>query len=196
MSDISKEKKLDVRKVTYLAVLTAIVVVLQLVSSVVRFGMFSITLTLIPIVVGAAICGIKAGTWLGFVFGAVVLMLPETQASFAISIPGTVITVIMKGVLCGFAAAITFKLLSKINKTLGVFISAIACPLVNTLVYILGSFIFFYDSLEAQADGIGRSVFYFVVVGIGLNAIVEIIVSIVLSPTALKVINSVDKKLN
>ena len=189
------KSNIDIRRLTYLSVLTATVVVLQLVSSVVKFGMFSITFTLIPIVVGAAICGIGGGGWLGFVFGVVVLMLPETQASFSISIPGTVITVLLKGILCGVVAGVVYKLLLKLNKTLSVYAAAIICPLVNTAVYILGSFIFFYDSLQAQAAGVGQTVFYFVVVGIGLNALIEIIVSIVLAPTALLIINRADKNL-
>ena len=39
---------------------TAIVIVLQMLGAVIRFGPFSITLTLVPIIVGAAIYGTAA----------------------------------------------------------------------------------------------------------------------------------------
>ena len=53
--------------------MTAIVVVLQLVASaLVKLGVFAPTLTLAPILIGAAIYGPKAGAYLGGVFGVVV----------------------------------------------------------------------------------------------------------------------------
>ena len=52
----------------------AIVAVLQLVGSAIRFGPFSISLVLIPIVLAAALYGWGMGCWLGLVFGAVVLL--------------------------------------------------------------------------------------------------------------------------
>ncbi|MDE7289852.1 MAG: ECF transporter S component, partial [Oscillospiraceae bacterium] len=52
---------------TVMGVLTAIVIVLQALAIGIRFGPFSITLVLVPIVVGAAIYCWKAGEWLGLV---------------------------------------------------------------------------------------------------------------------------------
>ena len=67
-----EKKRLDTRTLTGMALLTAVVVILQLLGAFVRFGPFSISLVLIPIVVGAALYGVWAGAWLGFVFGVVV----------------------------------------------------------------------------------------------------------------------------
>ncbi|MBO5326582.1 MAG: ECF transporter S component, partial [Clostridia bacterium] len=64
-----KNQDLSLRKLTLGAMLTALVVVLQLVGSFIRFGPFSISLVLIPIVIGAATCGPYIGAWLGLVFG-------------------------------------------------------------------------------------------------------------------------------
>ena len=64
-----KSKRIETRVLTGVAIFTAIVVVLQLLGSFVRFGPFSVSLVLIPIVVGAAMYGAGAGAWLGFVFG-------------------------------------------------------------------------------------------------------------------------------
>ncbi len=62
------------KTLTGLALFTAIIVVLQLLGSFIKFGPFSISLVLIPIVVGAAVYGPKAGAYLGGVFGVVVLI--------------------------------------------------------------------------------------------------------------------------
>ena len=50
------------------ALLTAIVVVLQFLGFFLRFSTFSISLVLMPIVIGAALYGIGTGAWLGLVF--------------------------------------------------------------------------------------------------------------------------------
>jgi ferrous iron transport protein B len=64
-----ENRRISTRTLTGLALFTAIVVVLQYLGSFIRFGTFSISLVLIPIVVGAALYGPAAGAWLGFVFG-------------------------------------------------------------------------------------------------------------------------------
>ena len=60
-----ESKRFNTRKLTGLALLTAVVVILQFLGAFIRFGPFSISLVLIPIVVGAALYGVLAGAWLG-----------------------------------------------------------------------------------------------------------------------------------
>ena len=77
------------------AVLTALVIVLQYLSMAIRFGTFSITLSLTPIVIGAVCCGVGMGAWLGFVFAMVVILSGGAALFFAFDVPGTIITVIL-----------------------------------------------------------------------------------------------------
>ena len=56
--------KINTNTIIGLGLLTAIVVVMQFISMGLRFGTFSITLTLIPIVVGSALYGWGSGAWL------------------------------------------------------------------------------------------------------------------------------------
>jgi hypothetical protein len=93
------------------AVLTALVIILQFMGAFIKLGPFSISLVLIPIVIGAATCGIGASTWLGLVFGTVVLASGDASAFLAIDIAGTVITVLLKGMACGALAGIAYKAL-------------------------------------------------------------------------------------
>ena len=53
---MTKNKQITTRTMVLTAVLTAVVVVLQLLGSFIRFGPFSISLVLVPIVIGAAVC--------------------------------------------------------------------------------------------------------------------------------------------
>ena len=87
---------LTVPRLAGLGILTAVPIVLQMLGSFIKFGPFSISLTLVPIVVGAALFGPLAGAWLGFVFSMVVLFT-DAQAFLAVSVPGTVLTVLLKG---------------------------------------------------------------------------------------------------
>ena len=52
---VNKNIDVRVRKLTLLALFTAIVIVLQLLGSFIRFGPFSISLVLEPIVIGSAL---------------------------------------------------------------------------------------------------------------------------------------------
>ena len=136
------------------AILTALVVVLQLAGAFIRFGMFSVSLVLIPIVIGAAVCGPKISTWLGVVFSIIVL-ITDAAAFFAISVPGTVFVVLLKGAGCGLAAGLVYKLLEKRNRYLAIAAAAIICPIVNTGVFLLGCRLFFFETVSAWGAGLG-----------------------------------------
>ena len=62
-------KNNNTQKIVGLGLFTASVIVLQLMGSFIRFGTFSISLVLVPVVIGAALYGAGAGEWLGFGFG-------------------------------------------------------------------------------------------------------------------------------
>lgn len=178
------------KKITGVGLLTAVTIVLQLLAVAIRpTGFFNISLVLVPIVVGAALYGYKAGAWLGLVFGVIVLFT-DTAAFMAISIPGTIITVLAKGILCGLVAGLVYKLLEKKNRVVAVITSAIVCPCVNTGVFLLGCFAFFLDTLTEWAAGVGYSsvVAYMIFALVGVNFIIEMAVNIVLSSAIVQII--------
>lgn len=179
---------------TTMGLLTAIVVVLQAMAIAIRFGVFNITLVLVPIVVGAALYGWKAGAWLGFVFGVVVLFT-DAGAFLAINVPGTIITVLLKGTLAGAAAGLIYSLLSRKNDILGVIGAGIVSPMVNTGIFLLGCLVFFYDTIAQWAAGAGFENIgvYMVTAFVGLNFVVELAINLVLS-SAIVLILKVAKK--
>ena len=172
------------------AILTALVVVLQLLGSFVKLGMFSISLVLIPIVIGASVGGAKLGAWLGGVFGIVVLISGDAAPFMAISIPGTIITVMVKGIACGLVAGLVYKCLEKYNRYFAVLGAALVCPIVNTGVFLLGCVAFFFDAVAEWGAGNGQSFFVYLMVGmVGLNFLVELAVNMLLSPVVVRLLD-------
>ena len=177
------------------AVLTALVIVLQYLGQFIKLGPFSISLVLIPIVIGAATCGTAISTWLGFVFGVMVLMT-DAAAFLAIDVFGTVVTVLLKGIACGFFAGLTYKALEKKNRYLAVIASAIVCPVVNTGVFLLGCFVFFFETIKEWGVGAGfENVIAYMILGlVGGNFLFGMAFNIVLSPTVVRVLSVIKKK--
>ena len=181
----------NVKKLTYLAMLTALVVVLQLAGSFIKLGMFSISLVLVPIVVGAAICGPLAGAWLGLVFAVVVLLSGDASAFLAVDPFGTVVVVVLKGVLAGLASGLLYALIAKKNKYAAVFTSAVVCPVVNTGIFLLGCLVFFMDTISGWAEGLGyASAGSYMIFGLaGGNFLFELLFNILLAPVIVTIIN-------
>lgn len=180
----------NTKKIVGVALFTAIVVVLQLLGSFIRFGPFSISLVLIPIVVGTALYGIGAGAWLGLVFGVTVLASGDASAFLAVNVPGTIITVLAKGAAAGLLSGAVYKLVEKKNKTAATICAAIATPIANTGVFLLGCLIFFMPTINgwAAAVGIESAGTYMITTLVGFNFIFELLVNVVLSPIIVRLI--------
>ncbi len=178
------KKAMSTKNLVMYAALTAITFVLQYISIFIRTGTFSITLSLVPIVIGAALLGVKGGTWLGFVFGIAVLVSGDAGPFLALSIPGTIITVLVKGAMSGLVAGLIFKVLKSKNATLAVAISAVSCPIVNTGVFILGVFVFFLKYFLTDDMTVSALIFSF----IGVNFFIELAVNIVLCPAIVRLL--------
>lgn len=195
-TDRSKTRKY-ILTIVGMGLMTAIVVVLQFFAASIKLGEFSITLTLAPIVIGAALFGPWAGAWLGLVFGAVVLLSGDAAAFLEISIPGTIITVLLKGALSGLAAGFVYHIIEKKNRYAAVITAGITAPVVNTGVFVIGVFLFFFGTISEWAAGAGMPAVQFIFVGlIGLNFFVELGVNLVLSSVIVTIINYANKMIN
>ena len=173
------------------AILTALVIVLQIMGSFIHLGMFSISLVLIPIVIGAATCGAGMGAWLGFAFGVAVLLSGDAASFLAVDVFGTIVTVLVKGTACGFAAGLVYKLFEKFNRYVAVIVAAIVCPVVNTGIFLLGGLVFFLDTLREWGASFGyENVATYMFLGlVGGNFIFELVFNIVLSPIVVRLLN-------
>lgn len=181
------------RDLAGMGLITAVTVILQFMGSFIHVGVFSISLTLIPIVVGASLYGVGAGAWLGLVFGVVVLISGDAGPFIAINAPGAVLIVLLKGILAGSGAGAAYNALARHspNVYIPVVVAAIACPVINTGIFLIGCRLFFYDTIItwASAAGFESVALYFLVGLVGANFFIELIINMVLSPIIVRIIN-------
>ena len=177
-----------IRNMVGVGLFSAIVVVLQLVFGSFKVGgVFSINPVLVPVVVGAAVYGWQAGAWLGMVSGLTILLSGEAAFFMGFSVGGTIVTVLVKGAACGVAAGLVYSFFRKYNQTLAVVLSSVACPVVNTGIFLLGCWVFFLEDLTKMAGG--AQVFGFILTAfVGLNFFIELGINVVLSPVVLRLI--------
>ena len=183
------------RRLTGLALMTAIIVVLQVVASFVKFGPFSITLALAPIIIGAALYGAGAGAWLGAVFGVVVLIACVAgwdmggNILFTANPLLTAALCIVKGAAAGFVSGLVFRGLSSRSPMGASIIAGIVCPVVNTGIFCVGLAVFFYDTLVAWAGG--SDLIYYIIFGLtGVNFVLELAINLVLSTVIVRVVGA------
>jgi uncharacterized membrane protein len=184
-------KKIQTEKLVLLSLFTALVAILAYFGGFIKIGgLASISLTLIPVVLGAAMCGPWAGAWLGGVSGVVFFMTADAAFWMGLSIPGTIITVMVKGIAAGLVAGLVYKLLEKKNRYVAVIAAAVVCPVVNTGIFLLGCMIFFIDAVKYMAAGEGMSIgAYLILFFVGLNFVFELLTNIILSPAIVKLLN-------
>ena len=183
----NRKPNISTSTIVGIGLLTAIVVVLQFISMWLRFSAFSITLTLVPIVVGAALYGKWAGAWLGFAFGIAVFLTGDANAFLAISVPGTIITVLLKGAFSGLCAGLIYRALCKKNQIAAVIAAAVTAPVVNTGVFLLGCCAFFLDTLKVWAGDMDVVAYMFIGL-VGLNFLIELGINLVLNPAIVSII--------
>ena len=196
------------RRLTGLALMTAIVIVLQLVASaLVRVGVFAPTLTLAPILIGAAIYGPKAGAYLGGVFGVVVTITciigwdAGGNALWNANPFLTALICIVKGVAggggaAGLAAGLVYRAvvgdsLAHGRMIAGSVAAGIVSPVVNTGIFLLGLFFLFPSFLEAWATSAGQTVLtYMIFTMVSINFALELVINLVLSTVIVRVIGA------
>ena len=187
--------------------LAALVVVLQIISALIPpiGGMVSITLTLIPVVIGAILFGKKGGAILGFTFGLIVMINCITALD-----PGgnilwnanpilTALLCLLKGVLAGFVPAVVYsaisgkKTMSVTKKVFATALAAMLAPIVNTTTFVIGMLLFFKETLTIWAGG--QALIVYILLGLaGLNFLIEFIINIILTPAIIRIVDIVKKK--
>lgn len=192
-------KNEKIKRMAGIGLLMAMVVVMQLLSGMIPpVGGFSISLVLIPIVLGAAAFGPGAGALLGATFGVVVFINcvtgadPGGQMVFQASPVLCFLVVMSKAVLAGLASGSVYRLFVGKNPYLAMFLSAIVCPVVNTGVFIACMFAFFMDVLSVWAGG--SDVLGYVLSGLVLmNFLPELAINVIFSPAGQRILHAVRK---
>lgn len=195
-----KEKTL---RMVQLGLLAGLILLLQMYLVIPLPGSLTLSLVLVPIVVGAVLYGPGAGALLGGVFGVVVSVMAIqgqlgalTNMMVAYNPLLTVTVCMLKGVGAGFVPGVIAKAFPK-YPFVGILLAAAAAPVVNTGIFLAGMLTVFRGVMDAFATSIGMggmgAVYFAVVVLVGVNFIVEFAANLVLSPAIASIVRAVKK---
>ncbi len=204
---MANKRNQQILKMAQLAILTALVLVLQFTGVGIKLpipGTTNISLVLIPIALGAMILGPAAGAWLGFVFGAVVyitggLLHMDFFTGFLFDNHPfiTALICIVKSTLAGFLAGWVYRLVARESEIAAVFLAAAVVPIVNTGIFVLSCLCILgtIQDLMSAAGITGQSAVYFIFIGCaGLNFLLELAINMILSPALQRIIHIIQKR--
>ena len=183
-----------------MGVLIAIMLIFHLTGiGYLKVGVFSLTIMMVPVLIGAITMGPIAGAVLGAVFGASVLILPETQFFIGINPLGTVAVCVgvrvFVGALCGFL----FKWFSRFDRigSWSYGASGLIAALLNTLLMMTGLALVFGSNAEFNPESTGTiALFIGLIAGVSLNAFVEAAVCMVIGGAVARAVVAYLQKLN
>lgn len=192
-------KNAKIARMVGIALMMALVVVMQFITGLIPpVGGFSISLVLIPVVLGAAVFGPKAGGILGGTFGIIVYINcvtgadPGGQMVFQASPVLCFVVVMAKGILAGLAAGFVYKLLKNKNAYIAMLCAAIVCPVVNTGIFVTCMVLFFAEVLNVWAQGGNIAAYIFGVLAV-FNFLPELAINVVFSPAGQRIVHSIEK---
>lgn len=198
---MEKNARVRILHLVQMAILIALIIVMQSFGATIKVGPTSFSLVLIPIALGGMLVGKGGGALLGLVFGIMTLMAgitgqdAFTQILFQDHPILTSLICLGKGTAAGFGAGLIYELVSKKNAVVAGFLAAASAPILNTGLFILGALLV-SDTLSANFVAEGSTVIYFLVIGCaGINFIVEFLVNLVVSPGLNMVVNVVTHNL-
>ena len=183
------------KQITGAAVLATVELIMIVVSNYTAIGPVNMNLSLVPIAVGALLYGPAVGAFLGFLNGMVTIVSPSTLGFFmTISPLGTVLVCLIKTTAAGLVAGFVFRAFKK-KRFVGALISSLLVPIINTSIFIGGSYLFFQSWLNAGAQGYDGNTFMFLLIAVvGWNFLIELGIEILLSPSVYSVVSYFSRK--
>lgn len=190
-------------RLAQLALLSGLIILLQTVFVIPLPGSLTLSLVLVPIVVGAVLYGPGAGALLGGVFGVLVSVMAVqgrlgllTNMMVAYNPVLTVAVCMLKGVAAGLVPGLVYGAFKK-RPLIGIFAAAALSPIMNTGIFLLGMLTVFRGVMMEFAEGIGMggvgALYFAIVVLVGVNFIIEFGANLVLSPAISSIVKAVQK---
>ncbi len=195
---MKKNNFFSAKNVTTLAILLALVIVLQAFGGSFTIGAVTLNFTLIPLVLGAIVLGPLAGAFLGFASGIVVLIqviLAPAGFYYIIWSNSPIITLLIclvKTTVAGYVAGFLFHWIEKKNKYVAIFVASGIVPIINTALFVLGC-LCMSDTIALMAEG--ANVFVFILVSlVTFNFFIEFAINLLVAPGLHTVYNVVEKQ--
>lgn len=188
-------------KMVQIALMAAIVVVIQLFFASVKIGPVTISFSLVPLVLSGVIIGPVGGLIVGAISGIVTFIQVLTSADpfyvflMANNPVATAAICILKTTIAGWLSGLVYHAMKKITHkpAVSTILPAIICPTVNTGLFCLGMLVFFTNAFQADANyaAVSENIIYFVFIGLaGINFIFEVISTVVITPIVSKALFS------
>ncbi|MBQ0083690.1 MAG: ECF transporter S component [Clostridiales bacterium] len=190
------EKSFKIRRLAVNGILAALIIVVSFLP--IRIGTVEITLSMIPIAVGASIYGVYSGALLGAVFGTVSFLQclgysPFGATLLAVSVPVTLLMCIPTRILAGALAGLACDIFKKSgHKNIGIITAGVLAPVLNTVFFTGVMLIGFWNTeyIQGFAEMFKTPApFAFAVAFVGLNGLIEILVGIAVAIPAAKAIS-------
>lgn len=185
------------RRITWLAILLSLVIVLQTFGGSINIGAVQLNFTLIPIVLGAILLGPLAGLILGFACGVVVLiqvivgLVPFYTLIWTETPVVAALTCVLKTSVAGLLCGYVYKVVAKKSVYVAVFMASAIVPIVNTGLFVVGC-LGMWDAIVMIAGG--SNIFGFIILSlVGFNFFIELAVNVLVAPALYKVIKVIDK---
>lgn len=181
-------RKEQIFKITLTAVLTALTVVIAFLP--IKTLGLEITLTVIPIAIGAIIGGKYVGLFLGTAFGITSFIQCLGYSAFGLMMFQinpvlTFLVCVPTRMLAGFLTGYVHELIVKLNKKeIANIVACVMMPILNTLFFMSVLVICFYNTEYIQGFVTALNAVnpvHFVILFVGINGLVEIIVGILVS---------------
>ncbi len=192
---MKNKKTFTARQITGIAVLLALVIVLQAALGSITVGAVTLNFTLIPIVLGGILFGSVAGAILGFACGVVVLIQVMLGANAFYTLIWandpviTTLTCIVKTTVAGYLGGLFYQIIRKKQPIVALFIASAIVPIVNTGLFIVGC-LFMFDSVYAMSSG--QNLLVFILVGlVTFNFFIELAINLIFAPAINRVIKAV-----
>ena len=196
-------------RLSFMGLLAAVIILLIFLP--LNISGLEMTLTMIPIAVGAVVLGPTAGAILGGFYGVcsflqcfgLFLPSPFGAALLEINPPFspilTAVTCIIPRILCGWIAGLVFKAINKIDRTkfLSFAAGCLICPLLNTVFFMTCIMVFFGNSDLIQGYMTALKIanpFIFVFAFVGIQGLIEAVINFVLATGVSKALSA--QKLN
>lgn len=190
-------------RLVQMGLLSGLIILLQMYVVIYLPGGLTLSLVLVPIVVGAVLYGQNAGALLGGVFGLVVTVMaiqgqlgPLTTMMVEYNAILTAAVCMLKGIAAGWMAGWVSHLFKK-RRFIGVLLAAAAAPIANTGIFVLGMITVFkgvmLDFAAANQLEVSSALTFAVVVLVGFNFVIELAANLILSPAIASIVNGVRK---
>ncbi len=150
------QKETRTRYMTQMALLIAVIFLMAFTPlGYLRTPVLSITFLPVPVAVGAMLLGPRGGAVCGLAFGLTSFMQSFSGSGLGavllgLNPVGAAITCIVPRILEGLLCALIFQAVRKISKKGAYYAASLACPLLNTLLFMSALLLIFYDTEYMQ----------------------------------------------